>query len=353
MKKRSIILLVIIFLFISVAGLVFYSLKTLEDVHKSTLELIKKYSPDSYHIVSQIRTCPDEITFGHRKYSSVHNILKKDIMEYIEDLSQEGILENLHISIHELCHEYQSTFVYYFLTKNYEVTKYDVSKKYYLYYINSKESVLTELTDTFPSKEMADSFPYNLKTGRFKRYISPSSEHQSTQVYGVYALTNELNAYYQGMKMEFNLLPYYKNVLPQTAKNWSQFFNNMHSNYNAYPEFKLYILRYLMYAQNKHPDIYEKIMQNKNFIKAFLKIDENYAKLNENFFKAKYDIFEYLKKSGFKVKEDNGYLYITDAGKVENKNAAASNNLKTYNILKEELNKTEYKQITDKMRASL
>ena len=60
---------------------------------------------------------------------------------------------------------------------------------------------------------------------------------------------------------------------------WADFFDGFYGTYYAYPEFKSYIFVYMIYAKDNHRDVYDGILQNKDFLSAFKKVDENWTNL--------------------------------------------------------------------------
>lgn len=130
-----------------------------------------------------------------------------------------------------------------------------------------------EMTDAFPSKELIDVIDENLRTSRFDAYIDASQFHV-TQTRGVYGLLNEYMSYYQSGLVTYEMSEAL-NLLgdPNSAILYTQ---------NAaipYYEFKYWILTYLIYAQENHPNTYNEILANINFKTSFLEIDSAFSDL--------------------------------------------------------------------------
>jgi hypothetical protein len=291
------------------------------------LEILKKYDPEGYEIITEYEKAPSKY-----KINEATITLNKagSFMEYIDGNTEKSILKNVNTAVHESNHGYTSRMAYSILTQQPDI-KYKFGDDYYVYFINHQEKILVKLTPTFPSKELEKVIPKNLQTFRFDTYIQGTS---STQQHGIYGLLDEMNAYYIGTKTSFLLYDYFANELKTEGKGWFDYMQEVDGTLYAYMEFKFYILKYLLYAQKQKPQIYQGIMANSEFKKAFLKIDQNFAKLATDYFEVRDKILSDLKEQGHQVELGADFTYIDRSG--------TGNFMDVYHLLENELSKKEY-----------
>ena len=275
------------------------------------LEILKKYSPDGYEIMNA--------------YRQTHIFSDSDISAYIKGLEPSNWLRSIDTVVHEICHGYQS------------------GGYAYNYYISVDESIHVDTTEVFPSADMAQSFPEELITFRFDTYIKPNDSNQSTQINGIYGLMGELNAYFNGTRATFNLYPYY--LENGDNETWLDYFAGVYGTLYGVFEFKLYILKYLIYAEQYEKEIYTEIMENDEFKEAFIKIHENIYIFLEEFFTKKHELFDHVRNMGFDVSETNEYTFIKE-GFV---GSGCGNFIDIYLLLAEEMQGEEYMDMMSKL----
>lgn len=298
------------------------------------LDTLKSYSPTGYHIVTAYDGAPEEISMAGSRL----RMSKTDFMTYVRGAAMPAMASWLNVAVHEMCHGYTARMAYH-LAPERKITIYPGDR--YLAFYTGDDDILVRITRVFPSKEMAHTFPAGIRTFRFATYIDSSRGITGTQVNGVYGLLDELNAYYHGTKTALDLLPFYKKQARQDAGLWRAFCNQVNGTYYAHLEFKLFILKYLIYAEKTHPGIYRDIMDNEGFRKAFAAIDNNFTALNEEYLRSKKDIFEFLKTKGIEAREEGKYLYF----KSGNTTMGLGNFTDTRDLLARELEKTEYRDM--------
>ncbi len=295
-------------------------------------QLLKKYDPNGYQIVKAYYDTPASFRVGKTSVSLGGNI---DFVVFLHGSSDADIAKDLNTVVHEVCHLYTQRLAYKKLKESPHL--YNRNKRYSLFFIDTKQAVLVTQTKTFPSKEIAQIIPKELRTFRFATYVSPSQKSQGTQLEGVYGLLDELNAYYQGLKNSLNLYEYYTKETKQAPSDWFNFFTELDATYYAYTEFKFYILKYMIWAKKRHPMVYRSILNNQPFREAYNAIDQGFAQAIEDYFTLRKKILEQLKKKGHKVRETDRYTFINNRGR--------GNFRKPYNLLKTELAKPEYQQM--------
>jgi hypothetical protein len=205
------------------------------------------------------RYCPDgSALFGNLPEVYEFESLKFDILDYL--LSPQPTTEELSTAVHEACHAYTRS-------KRPGLSSFS-------FFISPKETITLSFTDTFSSKELAEVIPVHLREMRYRVYIV------EREFRGVYSFLNEFNAYYHGTLASCDLLEYYrKEVFKSDPGVFVECLRNVHANAYAYYQFKYFIFEYLLYAKAKHPEVYRKIIANKEFIEVFRKVDMLFANL--------------------------------------------------------------------------
>ncbi|MES0491584.1 MAG: hypothetical protein ABUK01_16430 [Leptospirales bacterium] len=250
--------------------------------------LASKYSPDANYILHKLKTIKGLTFMKDGKIPDYWFSFGKN---------KTGTLSSMQVIVHEGNH---------IITSGLSTGTFSGM----LYHTDVSKAVLVQRTTTFPAKEMRFMLPEFI-TGESKNvegpgsnyyeiYVYPSNLNPSTQVYGIYGLLDEFNSYYHGKRATLDMFTYYKREAPHENSQirWANFLQTMYSNYLAYYEFKVYILTYLIYAKEKHLEIYNNIIENKPFVYAFLTIDKLHQNLKKEFHKIEKDLLTDLQKQG-------------------------------------------------------
>ncbi len=315
---------------------------SVQDRRTFILNLLQQYSPDSHFIVSSYDQAP--FTLGDARYS------KTGFLSYISGYNDLRILEDIGTMVHEMNHGYTGhlgevkEFSYY-QKKNIRSTP---SGKFYDFYLGQGQSVLVRRTPTFRTNRIVSTFPTNIRTFRFDTYVNSSSTTLSSQSHGVYGLLDELNSYFIGTKVNLDLLPYYwqKNSLPY----WKVFFKDIDGSYYGCLEFKLYILKYLQYAREHEPAIYQQIMANGNFHFVFTEIDKKIVPFYQRYLLERKKILENLAAQGYQIKWDGDMLAIYKP--TDTRWPYTSTFANTVNLLQNELASEQYRDILQEISKS-
>ena len=263
------------------------------------------------------RYCPDGAAL-------IGEVLKKsdfDILTYF--LGDHPLAVELNSVVHEGCHDYT------------------ISPGSLSFFIDRKETITfaVSVKDTFPCKELAEVIPMNLRDMRYNEYII---NFQSTQVIGVYGLLNELNAYYHGTLTSCDLFEYYrKEVFKKEPRVFFDYLSGVESTAVAYYQFKYFIFEYLLYAQDKHPEMYGKIIANKEFIDVFRKVDVRFANLIVRMANNEKELSSLLAARGCSFFKKDGYTYIGETGYEGNR----SNSDKSLMLFRNELKKPRFASV--------
>lgn len=296
-----------------------------EYLKKKTLEILDTYCPDGSKIV---RMCMP-------LYPTVS---EHDFTFWIDGSDERACLTSLNTVVHEENHSANVFISRDILQKKFGKES-DLFYQYDYYYLKDSRFSLLRKTPTFPSIEMVGTFPEHLRTFRFDTYINTQNAVQSTQNEGIYGLLDEMNSYYQGTKASFDLLGYFEKK-GDTA-DWHDYFSGVHSTHYGCLEFRLYILKYLMFAERKHPKIYQGILNNKAWCGTFLEIDRNVSELLKSYSSAKQAVFKRLKGYGWTVYEDDQTLSIETNGRT----VSHINFMGVIRLLTEEMKKPEYQAV--------
>ncbi|HPG39213.1 MAG TPA: hypothetical protein PLP19_03925 [bacterium] len=282
--------------------------------------------------------CPDGAFIVHTSYEKLSFMEGNDFTNFISDGEDEvSVLNSLNTVVHEELHGLNGMYGPVFLQEKLGGDQSDYWG-YEYYYLNDRQYILVKKTTTFPSREMVNTFPKELRTLRFD-YVDNNDDVQSTQGSGIYGLLDEMNAYYQGTRASYDLLSWYE---PKgQAADWPQYFQNINGTLYGCMEFKLYFLKYLLFARQNQPDIYKGLMNNKNFLLAYVRIEQNVANFYATYTMKKQEIFSKLRGYGWKVEEKEDMLFIDKGGS----NVGHGTFMDVYNLLNNEMKKPVYQTL--------
>lgn len=207
----------------------------------NVLALLDAYSPDSAWIIRESRTSEAELKF------------------WIGSNTFRNAWSGIDTAVHEQCHDFTNN------AWNAERI-----------YTGDGEYITVPFTSRFDTIEIVPDIPEQLRTFRFDTYVNIDEELLASRQHGAYGLLNEFTAYYWGMRSSVELWDYYKALGQRIGANV----------YPAYAEFRFYILRYMMYARDNHPDVYEAILANDAFREAFTFIDSSFGALVSDWIEA-------------------------------------------------------------------
>ena len=159
---------------------------------------------------------------------------------------------------------------------------------------------------------------------------------------GIYGFLEEFNSYYQGCLFSYNIYPFFRDELEQTRDTWHGYISNLMGSYNAYAEFKYYILTYLLYAQELNSGIYNDIMNNEPYRIAFTIIDDNFSNLIDMIDRRCENLVIFLNERGFNAEIKDDIFYINNYGIVLMRDE--------YNMLMKEMEKPQYREMLSNLR---
>ena len=211
----------------------------------NVLAFAKKYAPESYYILKETG----------------------DFMVWYK--YDKTVTEGIDTATHEQFHDMS------FTKGGYDFSAGHFCDKYYAG--NDKYYSIPMYSDYFPTSEWAETLPDSLRTFRFDTYVSKSST-ASANTSGASGLINEFAAYQWGAQTSLGIYNYAK-TKDRSDSSWKDFSVSIGNNVVAYNEFKFYILGYLAYAKEKHPDVYKVYMNNQSFIDAFCTFETAFKKI--------------------------------------------------------------------------
>ncbi len=274
---------------------------------KNVLKILDKYDKDGAYILRKQKQAGDNI---------------------LTWFSSGRIYKNIDTTVHEETHGFS-----HFYAKN--------KWNGYAYFVGNKKSVQVSLTNVYPTKKMAASIPKRLRTYRYNAYVAKPAPNLSANVQGAYGLLNELMAYRAGMNNSVSMYAYYA---AQDAgwDVWQQYISNCENGRMAYAEFKYYIAHYLYYAKKHYPKIYRGIINNKQFCKAYVKIESSYRKLIKTYENDLKKLKRRMEKKGYRVEvTDSRIMLYTSDGY----GRGTMRNTSEYKKILNELKKRKYKSI--------
>lgn len=310
-------------------------LQKAQDASDKAIRLLKIYDLEGYQIAKAFFKTPDAFNFNEVK---IRLQTEADIKSYIDSSDHWSLGRSLNTVVHELAHVYTHKRVFQYMKRN--KTNPKLGEQFSLFYLGKKEDLLVKHTPTFPSAELSKSLADSLKTFRYHTYIYPTSK-LSTQTVGIYGLLDEWHGYYWGTRNAHKMIPYYKHRDSDNEQRWFHFFAGINSTYLAYVEFKLFILHYLLHAEQHHPDIFLEIMDNEAFVQAYHYLDQAFGDMLKDHFAFKKKLLQDMMMAGVTCGEDDEMIYIGPWGQ--------TNFLAEYKRLEKVLGEGAYAEMQERL----
>ena len=172
----------------------------------------------------------------------------------------------MNTAVHEQCHEYTNYSPGSAHRNPYTRMYLQDSERIY---VGGGKVIQVEMTDVFDTLEIVNDVPQELRGNRFDTYVNTSEKYMASRQHGIYGLFNEYTAYCWGMNAGSLLEPYgYAYELDRP-----EWFSD---EYMSFAEFRYYMLKYLLYAEEHYPEVYEDIIENDTFREAFTKVDTKF-----------------------------------------------------------------------------
>ncbi len=294
--------------FILMLPLFLFTLKAKAQSKTEILALLKKYDTDGYFVISAYESAPRKYKIDNYKISLGAPV---NFMIYVDSLNKNDLWDEINTVVHEMCHAYSGTMVYPILQKE---GNYNNEQEFYALYRGRKNTLLLQLTETFPTKKIVDSIPSKLKTLRFETYIDTNEELLGAQKNGVYGLLEEWNAYYHGTKTSYLSYDYYRNKNNDSPADLLEYMQSFDGTFFAHAEFKFYILKYLLFARINYPLVFKKIMDNKSFRQAYKAINNDFGELIKQYEKRRNGILANMQSQGYTIEITEKWTKIGNSG---------------------------------------
>jgi hypothetical protein len=306
---------IFIHLLVSVSALKAQTILSIPQKKQYALELLKKYDPEGWYVVNKVTRL------------SINNNFDR----YAEENTRKSVRESLGTVVHEVNHGYSALMAW--------RLRYKERDQYSCYYTGDSTYILVKHTPVFLTEEIGKYIRPELHTFRFDTYIYNSNEKIkiTSNTQGIYGLLDEWNSYYHGTKTDVNMHKWYEENTKGTPEDWRNYFSTVGSVINAYIEFKFYCLAYLLYAKENKPEIYQGIINNKEFIHVFLTVNDRYGDLVDEYLQIKKNILKKLQSKGVKVSEDEEWIFINGEG--------TGNFVNEYKVLQKEINLPAYQEM--------
>lgn len=233
--------------------------------------LLARLSPTGQYIVSTYERLPTRFVIGGTTTTLSHG---QGFADYFDDGSPDNVADYMGTAVHEVYHAYSSVMGMQLLVDNHAPRPVDVEAVYL-----GRAPMLVTYSPHFPAREMDATFPPDARTRRYAIYVSPSGPNNGTQVEGVFSLLDELTAYYHESRVQLDLWPWVRDEAPASRRLLVYYAQALHKVGEPHAEFKLWILHYLLHAREHRPDVYQALLANQSFRRAFTAVDDAYYAL--------------------------------------------------------------------------
>lgn len=231
-------------------------------------------------------------------YEAYYNWISNDTLKAEGNSNfYQKIVNEIGTAIHETAHSFSKTAGYgdprYAISTGRKgIIRHKTPASYTAVYLKGNGVLFVFHTATFPSAKITPLIIDKKLTSdmRYREYIKPSSQYQTTQIQGIYGLLDEYHAYKYNQIVNYNILKKEKKDKVTTQKD----------RYLATLQFCVYILTYFRTAQKYYPDVYKSIINNKDLLYAIINIHDESSEIRKKylaliekkggvFFKDKYD----------------------------------------------------------------
>ena len=302
-------------------------------------EYLKTYSPDSYVLMQDHEQLPTEF----RSAGSVVRLGNgQDKWTWVADKSPMGIREDIGTVVHETNHGYTTRKAYALLAENNQL---EWGVDYSAFYIAEGQILVVKHQEVLNSHKIARLIPKELRTFRYRPYLSPANPLLGAQKEGIYGLMDEWNSYFHGTRTHLDMYDYYASLDRKGGAHYQEWIQQIASVQVAYLEFKYFILQYLMYVQAEDRQMYQALLNQRELMQAFFTIDEEYGQVVQGYYDKKAQLLELFLSQGLRAEDDGEYFWVNGNG--------VGTYEQDYRQLEQELAKPEYQEMLHAMRRAL
>jgi hypothetical protein len=268
--------------------------------------LLARYAPRGHAIVTAYETLPTtfEMLGGPVTITSTASFDK-----YFPDGNLEHVTRYMDTGVHEVTHGYIGRMAFQMLSER------KTSYRALAIPVDAEVPHLVRVPEVYPSIEMLATFPADARGLRFVHYIdTPDEPLLATQQLGLYGMMDEWSAYYQGARTTVEMWPWVRDEVGNDQWSLINYAVQLDDSITPHAEFKLYILHYLLYAREHHPEVYRAAMANTELKAAFADLDRAYGALVASIAELEPVMLETARDRGAPVSKRDGVLYIGSSG---------------------------------------
>ncbi len=266
--------------------------------------LLERVSPSGHAVLAAYEALPDEFQLVEGPRSMTTSAAFDN---YFSDGNVENVVRYMSTGVHEVTHGYAGKMGWQLLADR--KRPYGEGAQAIL---GDGEPWLVPYSKTFPALEMIATYPADARGLRFPVYIdTPDEPNLATQSRGPYGMLDEFAAYYQNTKTVVDFWPWVRDEAPRdewVIINYAVELDD--ATMGPHAEFRFYILHYLLYAKEHHRDVYDAVMANAEFRRAFAEIDGAYAALIVRAHELEPIVHEVARSRGTAVARRDGTLWI-------------------------------------------
>lgn len=291
------------------------------------LRIVWKYAPDSFYVIHRTENLPEVVHFDviswklKRSDQAVRTIYNPDGTQTKSTIHMAGFrkwiratdplkqVNDMDTATHENKHVYTADYAVPLLAEasggniqSLGSNEYSDHRTtlYYSYYLGRERTRFNRLYPTFPVREIAGYIPQEQRSQRYEIYVI---ESEVAKTLGIFSTLDEYNASYWSERTMYDLYQYYLVEQPITAATWQTYFQGQSSVFGAWAEFRYFILTYLLYAKDNHPDVYKKLLADDRFRETFTEIDDQYIDLHKRVIaRLTNELPAYLQSKGLKAR---------------------------------------------------
>ena len=241
------------------------------DISGEIKKILYNYSPTGAYIID-----------------SVAQLSKKTPGELISVwLREDGdFIGSLNLAVHEICHMYTGSVAEYekiyngirYTAQNYEFDENNNIIYSDVYIVDGNPVTVKYGDQTIKTEAVTSSLPVYLKSASWELYVSPGNEN-SANLDGVYGMLNEIHAYYRAFNSVIDCFEYLTGYIDEYGYNEDyplSYFGSLYNDISIFYEFKFWTLEYLSYLKEQHPGGYRAVMDDENYKRVFIHINDNF-----------------------------------------------------------------------------
>lgn len=275
-------------------------------------ETTRMLSPASWHLLMSYDALPEvsRTLLGCGRMMEMKK--PAETFHYLSGNNVFDVMGRMSSNIHEISHGFSRKDIFRYAAEN--GLDMEMSYEGRLIYLSPSESYLITFPRNylFPAATLSQAIPDSCQTLRYKTYITGRT---STQMHGVLALLDELNAYFLGSRFRYEMLDAYKIAGPTEAEGFFEWVSGAQGTMGAFFEMDYFILEYLHYMKTNHPDRYELLRSDRSFRNAWRSVRTSYSNLVFNYFKTLHKEKEAINESGeYELSVEDNRLWISRAG---------------------------------------